>query len=170
MQTEIQEHERIDQEYVENLTASILSATKINNGKLREWTPKLIGIARELEDFINNKEQKRPDVEPGYGALQTTALEQLINNPMVARYLLPCVNNALASILHRMNAANDIKVEVDNALIDYTATYPGSLSDSYLAATRLHGRIEQLLEIYGKLYIDPDDMNKIMDKQSCDEK
>ena len=126
-------------------------------------------MTRELEEFIHNKEQKRPSFDPGYGKLQATTLEQLINSPAAAQYLLPCLHNGLASMLHRIIEANNIKVQVDSALVEYTATYPGSLSDSYIAAARLHGRIEQLLYIYKNFLIYPEILNYIMDEQSCDE-
>ena len=163
------EQQIYERKYAEILKESVRNEARTNANSIRKWVPKLIEIAQNLQIFVNNKEQDRPGADPGYGSLLVSALQQLSESPVAARHLLPCLHTAMSAMLYRLVEGNDIKREVDTALVDYTATFPGSLPDAYTAAARLHARIEQLLLIYKQMPDYLDALDQLFDAQNCDE-
>lgn len=156
-----------EREYVERLETAVRSEAELNARKIREWVPGLLRIAEDLERFVNDKGATRPSVEPGYGGLTNAAFEALVESPVAARHILPCVHTALATARYRLSEGNSVKRELDVALVEYTATFPGALAEGHSSAARLHARIEQLVMIYKDL---PDALDKLIefvDLQDC---
>ena len=148
---ERKEQEGYEQKYVENLKESVRNEARNNARNIRKWIPTLVDVTKNLQDFVNNKGHERPGFDPGYGSLMVTASQQLTESSMAARHMLPCLHSALAAMHYRLNEGNNIKREADTALVEYTATLPGPLPDAYIAAARLHARIEQLLYVYKQI-------------------
>ena len=57
---------------------------------------------------------------------------------------------------------------MDAALVEYTATFPGPITDAYTAAARLHARIEQLLSVYKGMPDTLEAMIDLLDAEECD--
>lgn len=167
--TERKEQEKYEQAYVKKLKESLRSQTRSNARNIRKWIPKLVIVAQNLQNFVNNKSDDRPGANPGYGSLMVTAYQGLIDNPKASRYILPCLYTALTAMRDRLGEANYVKREVDAALVQYTGTFPRPLSEAYAAAARLHARIEQLLSIYAKMPSQLGMLERVIDVQSCDE-
>ena len=166
---ERKEQENYEQEYVENLKESLRYEVRINARNIRKCIPHLVVVTNILQDFVNNENHDRPGANPGYGSLMVTASQALIESPVAARHILPCLHNTLAAMHYRLREGNDIKREVDTALVEYTGTFPRPLSDAYVAAARLHARIEQLLYVYKKLPYYLDGLGQVIDAHRCDE-
>ena len=83
--------------------------------------------------------------------LTETAFSEAVENPIATRYLPRCVLSALEGARGRLSEGNAVKRYVDAALAEYTATFPGPLTDAYIVAARLHAFIEQLVEIYSRM-------------------
>ena len=163
------EQEAQEQEYVEHLQEAVSNEAELNARSIRRWIPELVSVAKELETFINDKGPSRPGVNPGHAGLTEAAFEALLESPMAARYMSPCLVTALATVHYRLSEGNAVKRTVDAALAEYTATFPEGLPEAYTAAARLHARIEQLLEIYKVL---PDALERLIelgDTQDCGE-
>ena len=163
------EQKKQEQKYVENLKEAVRNEAGQNARSIRRWVPKLTHVAKSLQDFVNDKGHVPPGVDPGHGSLTVVALQVPIESPVAARHMLPCLHTTLAAIHYRLREGNMVKREVDAALVEYTATFPGPLPEAYIAAARLHARIEQLLEIYKKM---PDGLGmlvEVINAQNCGE-
>ena len=158
-----------EQKYIEDLKEAIRAEANQNAGNIERWLPGLVTIAKGLESFVNDRGSNRPGVNPGYGMLTETAFSEAVENPIATRYLPRCVLSALEGARGRLSEGNAVKRYVDAALAEYTATFPGPLTDAYIAAARLHAFIEQLVEIYSRmpslLHLVP----ALLDLQDCSE-
>ena len=146
---------------------AVNNEAELNAKSIRSWIPRLLPIAKDLEAFVNDKGPSPPGVNPGHAGLTEAAFEALLESPMAALYMSPCLVTALATAHYRLGEGNAVKRAVDTALVEYTATLPGPLPETYTAAARLHARIEQLLEIYKQL---PDALEMLIelgDTQDC---
>ena len=57
------EQEELEQEYVENLQEAVRNEAELNARSIRRWIPKLLPIAKDLEDFVNDKGLSPPVFE-----------------------------------------------------------------------------------------------------------
>ena len=136
---------------MERLQEAVQHEARLNATSIRRWIPSLVGIAEDLQAFVNDKGPAPPAVNPGHAGLTATALQLIVENPVAARHMLPCLHTLFATVRYRLDEGNAVKTHVDSALAEYTASLPGPLPEAYIAAARLHARIEQLLMIYKDL-------------------
>ena len=159
-----------EREYTADIIRSIKIEALQNARRIRSDLPELARVASDLEKFVVTKGTSLPGVEPGYGTLTTGSLQSSVSDPTVTRHLLPCARTLLFVFRDRLDQAARARTEAHTALVDYTGTAPGPISDSHVAAARLHARIEQLIVAYTDL---PDGLeilvNQALDVQSCDE-
>ena len=139
---------------------AVRNEAELNAKNIRKWVPRLVRIAKDLERFVNDKGPSPPGVNPGHAGLTEAAFQALVESPVAARHMLPCVHTALATVRYRLGEGNAVKRRVDAELVEYTAAFPGLLPEAYTAAARLHARIEQLLEIYKEL---PDALERLIE-------
>ena len=164
---ERKDREQYEKQYVENLKGSVRIEASINAENIRKWIPELIGIIGILEDFVENRNPKSPAIDVDYGSLVLAAHELLTENLATARHIQPCLHTSLTAMHHRIREGNNVKRAVDDALVEYTAASVGPLPDAYVAAARLHARIEQLLHVYKMI---PGYLARLlhrMDKPNC---
>ena len=131
-----------------------------NANDIGRWQASLLRVVKPLETFINERESSRPQINPGYSRLRTHALGALVDSPIATRHMRPCAVSTIAQLRIRLIEANRVHTAADAALIEYTATFPQPLEESYSAAARLHAHIEQLLKIYEGL---PDRLHLVSD-------
>lgn len=161
------EQEKQERVYVEQLREAVVHEARLNATSIRRWIPSLVGIAKDLEAFIKDKGSAPPSVNPGHAGLTAAALQLLVESPIAARHVLPCLHTVFATVRYRLDEGNAVKTHVDTALADYTATFPGLLSESHEAAARLHARIEQLLMIYKDLPASLEQLIEADDARLC---
>ena len=148
----IKQHTRAQYEseaqFVNQLTLAARFEAEANANDIRRWQQSLLNVVQPIEDFVSERKSPRPGINPGYSRFRTRALEALVESPIATRHMRPCVISTLAQVHSRLTEANRVHTAADAALVEYTATYPQPLQESYSAAARLHAHIEQLLKVY----------------------
>ena len=147
-------------QFVNQLTLAARFEAEENANDIRRWRRSLLNVVQPISDFVMERKSSRPDINPGYARLRTSALGALVQSSIAIRHMRPCVISTLAQVHSRLNEANRVQTTIDAALVEYTATYRQSLRESHSAAARLHAHIEQLLKIYEGL---PDRLHLVAD-------
>ena len=148
----IKQHTRTQYEteaqFVNQLTLAAKFEAEENANDVHRWRRSLLDAIQPIEDFVNERKSSRPDINPGYARLRTSALGELVQSPIAFRHMRPCVISTLSQVHIRLTEANRIQANTDAALVEYNATLPQPLRESYSAAARLQAHIEQLLKVY----------------------
>ena len=137
--------------YVAGLVEALKHETTSNANLIRLWWQGMQDVAKDLENFVNQKGSQRPLIRPRFSGINNYALDALVRSEAAPHYVDPCVLSMFALLQQQVSAAIRAREAVDVALSEYTVTFAMPIEESYIAAARLQTNIERLLEIYEPL-------------------